>query len=83
MGGEREPVMCAALLSIITGILGVVEGAWLSALFALFFYAIVVWLFRRMAVADPDMSKVWRRYARYQSCYPARSSYWASMGYRP
>ena len=82
MGGEREPVMCAALLSIITGIIGVVERAWLTAILAVVFYFAVVYVFRQMAKADPVMTRVWRRFVAYRSYYRARSPYWEPEAYR-
>ena len=82
MGGEREPVMCAALLSIITGIIGVVERAWLTAILAVVFYFAVVYVFRQMAKADPVMTRVWRRFVSYRSYYRARSPYWEPEAYR-
>ena len=81
MGGEREPVMCAALLSIITGLVGAVDEAWPTVLLAISFYVAVVYIFRQMARFDPSMTKVWLRFIRYQSYYPARSSYWQRRGY--
>ena len=82
MGGEREPVMCAALMAIITGIVGAVQMAWVTVIIALVFYFFSVFVFRRMAKMDPLMTRVWRRYSRYQQYYSARSSYWAKEGFR-
>ncbi|MGI6656287.1 MAG: conjugal transfer protein TrbD [Desulfobulbus sp.] len=82
MGGEREPVMCSALMALITGIVGAVQAAWITVLIALLFYFGAVFLFRRLAKADPTMTRVWRRHIRYRNFYSARSSYWAREGYR-
>ena len=82
MGGEREPVMCAALMAIITGIVGAVQAAFITVCIALAFYFAAVLLFRRMAHADPAMTKVWRRHISYRHFYRARTSYWAKEGYR-
>ena len=49
---------------------------------ALAFYFGVVFVFRRMAKADPDMTRVWRRHMGYKSFYRARSPFWAREGYR-
>ena len=82
MGGEREPVMCAALMAIITGIVGAVQAAFVTVFIALAFYFGTVFLFRRMAKADPIMTKVWRRHISYRGFYRARSQFWAKDGYR-
>ncbi|NLZ17984.1 MAG: conjugal transfer protein TrbD [Desulfobulbaceae bacterium] len=82
MGGEREPVMCAALMAIITGIVGAVQAAFVTVFIALAFYFGVVFVFRRMAKADPDMTRVWRRHMGYKNFYRARSPFWAREGYR-
>ena len=82
MGGEREPVMCAALMAIITGIVGAVRAAFITVFIALAFYFGMVFVFRRMAKADPAMTKVWRRHISYRHFYRARSPYWAKDGYR-
>lgn len=82
LGGEREPVMCAALMAIITGIVGAVQTAWISVAMALLFYFAAVFVFRRMAKADPMMTRVWRRYIGYQRYYSARTSYWSKERFR-
>ena len=82
MGGEREPVMCAALMAIITGIVGAVQAAFITVFIALAFYFCTVFLFRRMAKSDPIMTRVWRRHISYRGFYRARSPYWAKDGYR-
>ena len=46
------------------------------------FYFGMVFVFRRMAKADPAMTKVWRRHISYRHFYRARSPYWAKDGYR-
>ena len=76
MGGEREPVMCAALMAIITGIVGAVQAAFVTVFIALAFYFGTVFLFRRMAKADPIMSRVYLRHVRQQEYYPARAGIW-------
>lgn len=69
MGCEREPIlvvamMCAmlvfALLTFWSMVLGV--GAWLLAVYVL----------RKMAHADPIMSRVYSRHLRYARFYPAQ-----------
>lgn len=69
MGCEREPIlvvamMCAmlvfALLTFWSIVLGV--GAWLVAIYTL----------RKMARADPMMTRVYSRHLRYAPFYPAQ-----------
>lgn len=76
LGGEREPVMLSALLSFITGIVGAVSFTWVTVLCAVTFWLLTVWMFRRMAKADPLMTMIWRRHIGYGHHYPARSSIW-------
>ena len=40
------------------------------------FYFGAVILFRRLAKADPAMTKVWRRHIAYRHFYAAGSPYW-------
>ena len=82
MGGEREPVMCVALMSIITGLVGAVDRAWLTVVLAIGFYIGAVYCFRLMAKADPMMTKVWIRFVGYRCYYRARSPYWAKEAYK-
>jgi len=72
-GGERELTLTAGLLSftivfvgmsIPTTIVGI--ALWVTSLFVL----------RRMAAADPSMSKVYLRHIRYSAFYFARSKPW-------
>ena len=68
LGGERDLVLYAGLF--VTGMSLVATGlalaVWLSCLAAL----------RRMAKADPMMSRIWVRHIRQQNYYPAHSSPW-------
>jgi len=82
LGGEREPVMLCTLLSLITGIVGAVSFSWLVVLFSILFWFGAVWMFRRMAKADPVMTRIWKRHVGYRHHYPARSSVWSRGGYK-
>ena len=82
MGGEREPVMCAALFAILVGTSGAASGQFLTVGLALAFYLGSVLLFRRLAKADSAMSKVWRRHITYRHYYAARSHCWPLKCYR-
>lgn len=73
LGGERDPVLYAGVLAVII----FVNGMSLSGTVL----ALIVWFasltaLRRMARADPMMSKVWMRHIRQQAYYPAHSSPW-------
>ena len=70
LGGEREPVLMTAIVAIGLGMSGLnlVSGV----------VAVVLWFggiaaFRRMAKADPVMSRVYRRQVAFKRFYPARS----------
>lgn len=69
-GAERELVLVLGMLAAILifaaqTLLAVISG---SAL-----WAVGVCLLRRMAKADPCLSRVYLRHIRYRSYYPARS----------
>lgn len=73
MGAERELVLTSALVALLVGagglsLLSVVTAAtfWIASLFVL----------RRMAKADPLMSRVWMRHIKQQLVYPARAGVW-------
>ncbi len=73
LGGERDPVLYAGVLAVIIFVngmslsgTGLALAVWLASLTAL----------RRMAKADPMMSRVWLRHIRQQRYYPAHSSPW-------
>lgn len=71
--GSESPVLYAGVLTVII----FVNGMSLSGTIL----ALIVWFasltaLRRMARADPMMSKVWMRHIRQQAYYPAHSSPW-------
>lgn len=73
MGAERELVLTAALVAILVGVGGL---SLLSGVTALAFWLVAVALLRRMAKADPIMSRVYLRHVRQQEYYPARAGIW-------
>ena len=73
MGGEREPVMFSALIAILVAFGGFTI---LSFVTGLIFWLIAVIAFRQMARHDPIMSRIWFRYIKQQTYYPAQSSVW-------
>lgn len=77
MGGDREMVMFAGLLSMAlifsaqelrATMFGI--ALWFGALFAL----------RKLAIADPKMRHVYLRTRRYKAYYPARSTPFRNKG---
>lgn len=82
MGGEREPMMCITLLCGIAGVFGIIHMEILLLLVVAVLYFGGVAMFKRMAKIDPLMSKVWQRFMRYQTYYPARTSAWCQRQYR-
>jgi type IV secretion system protein VirB3/type IV secretion system protein VirB4 len=77
LGAEREPVMTAALIALLVGVGGLTV---ISAIAAASFWIIAVFALRRMAKADPVMSRVWLRHIRQQDFYPAKASRWRPLG---
>ena len=69
-GAERELALGSALAALLVGIGGM---SLVSAGAAIVFWFCAIWALRRMARADPMMSKVWLRHVRQQVFYSARS----------
>lgn len=76
MGAERELALCTSFLAMLVGVGGM---TWLSGLTAVLFYLGGLLVARRMAKADPIMSKVWMRHIKQQIYYPAKASIWRRM----
>lgn len=77
LGAERELVMTSGLISLLVGVGGLTLVSMISA--ALFWLA-ALFALRRMAKADPQMSKVWLRHVKQQLFYPAKTSRWCVNG---
>ena len=73
MGAERELLLTSALVAILVGVGGL---SLLSGVTAVVFWLVAVALLRRMAKADPIMSRVYLRHVRQQEYYPARAGLW-------
>jgi len=73
MGAERELVLLNILFSFLVGAGGFTL---ISGLVAVLFYIITTFVLRKMAKADPIMSKIWFRHMRLQIMYPAKSGIW-------
>ena len=77
LGGERELVMSSALIALLVGVGGLTL---ISGVSAFVFWLIAVFILRRMARADPLMSKVWMRHVKQQDFYHAKASRWRPLG---
>ena len=77
MGAERELVMTSALIALLVGIGGLTL---LSGAAAAVFWIVAVFVLRRMAKADPIMSKVWMRHVKQNDFYSAKASRWRPLG---
>ena len=73
MGADRELVLVTGLASII---LIFVVLTWISALFGLVVWTVIVGLLRMMAKADPLMRRVYLRHITYRPHYRPTSSPW-------
>lgn len=71
MGGDREMVMFAGLLSA-TLVLATQDLIAIASGLALWFFSLRA--LRMMAKADPFMRQIYLRQRRYKSYYPARST---------
>ena len=77
MGAERELVMTSGLIALLVGVGGLTA---VSIVSAVVFWIIAVFALRRMAKADPMMSRVWLRHIKQQDFYPAKASRWRVTG---
>ena len=73
MGADRELVLVTGLASVI---LIFVVLTWVSALFGLAVWTVIVGLLRMMAKADPLMRRVYLRHITYRPHYRPTSSPW-------
>ena len=73
MGADRELVLVTGLASII---LIFVVLTWISALFGLAVWSVIVGLLRMMAKADPLMRRVYLRHITFRPHYRPTSSPW-------
>ncbi len=73
MGAEREPVLFLGLIAFLVGVGGM---TWIAGITALLTYIVGLIVLRRMAKADPLMSKVWMRHIKMQLVYLAKSGIW-------
>lgn len=71
LGCEREPILLAGLM---TAILIFVASTLLSAVIGVALWFVCFALFRKMAKADPQMSKLYIKHIRYKAYYQPRST---------
>lgn len=76
LGAERELAMSSVLIALLVGVGGLTA---ISAVTAFSFWLVSIFVLRRMAKADPLMSKVWRRHVKQQDFYSARASRWRTL----
>lgn len=77
-GGERMPVMLAAILSLyLTFIITMRFQWWMGIIVGFSIWSGSMWALRRMGKADPQMIEVFMRHIRYKSFYPARGRFTA------
>jgi type IV secretion system protein VirB3/type IV secretion system protein VirB4 len=69
--------MTAALIALLVGVGGLTA---ISVTAAALFWLVSVFALRRMAKADPIMSRVWLRHIKQQDYYPAKASRWRLVG---
>ena len=71
LGCERELILMAGLLA---ATLIFVAMTFLSAIIGITLWFVSYALFRKMAKADPKMSKLYIKHIRYKAYYPPRST---------
>ncbi|MFA9394661.1 MAG: conjugal transfer protein TrbD [Halodesulfovibrio sp.] len=73
LGAERDIVMTAALICFLIGFGGFTLP---SGVVGFSLWTVLVFILRRMAKADPQMSVVWRRHIDLQDFYEAKGTPW-------
>lgn len=76
LGGERELVMLTGLLALI--MIVVLQNAY-TAILGGILLVIMLTVAQKMAKADPQMTRVYHRFSRYQRFYPANSMKYHSL----
>lgn len=71
IGGERELVLSSGLLSFTLIFVGV---SLLTTVVAVALWTTALYILRRMAKVDPQLSRVYVRHLRYSKYYPASST---------
>lgn len=72
LGADRELTLC---LGLICGVVIFYSFSPIPIILALSVFLISHYLFRLMAKTDPLMRKVYLKHIKYQSFYPAKSSF--------
>lgn len=77
LGAERELAMSSAMIALLVSVGGMTV---ISGIAALTFWLAAIFVLRRMARADPLMSKVWMRHVKQQDFYSAKAGRWQRQG---
>ena len=77
LGAERELAMSCTIIALLVGVGGMTV---ISGLVSFMFWLAAIFILRRMARADPLMSKVWMRHVKQQVFYSAKASRWRPLG---
>jgi len=70
LGGEREPTL---IMAIVAASLAVSGQNMVALVIAAVLWFGCIGIFRQIAKADPQMSRVYARHIKYRGYYPARS----------
>jgi type IV secretion system protein TrbD len=70
LGGDRELVLCTALVCVILIVL--LQSLW-SAFLGVVLWVVAVGILKRMGKEDPIMRQVFIKYLAYKDHYPAQS----------
>lgn len=76
LGAERDLVMITALFCFLAGL---VSMTMLGGIVVFFVWVFAIIGLRKMAKADPLMSRVYSRHINYQDFYTAKSSRWRKL----
>lgn len=79
LGAERDIVMTAALICFLIGVGGFTLR---SGVVGFSLWTVLVFILRRMAKADPQMSVVWRRHIDLQDFYEAKGTPWQRRAWK-
>ena len=76
MGGEREPTLITVLICLVLIVSSIAYKFYFIAAITVLLFFGALFALRKMAKADPLMTKVWRQRMSYQEFYSARTSVW-------
>lgn len=80
MGGERTLVIVSMMFAGYLGYMITMRfGIWWGVPVGALVWVCLIYLLRKMAIADPDMWSILRRAKQYKSFYPARGRFSAPL----